>query len=112
MSLIAQVTVYVNDPIEPPRAGVTDTIVTPSPVRTVPGASAVLSVNVLDGGVQRAAKGFAFAPFVAGVPTGAPSPALYRQQDGKPTLKANELLIEIPAGFPAGASFTVNVQGT
>ncbi|MCC7132469.1 MAG: hypothetical protein IT352_07490 [Gemmatimonadales bacterium] len=112
MSLIAQVTVYVNAPTQPPASGVSDTVVTPSPVRTLPGGSAVLSVDVIDGGVQRAAKGFAFAPFVSGVPTGAPSPALYRQQDGKPNLKVNELLLEIPASFPAGTSFTLNIQGT
>lgn len=111
MSLVAQVTVYVNAATQPPASGVTDTLVNPSPVRTAPGGSTILTVDVLDSGVQRPAKGFAFAPFVSGVPAGQ-AVALYRQQDGKPQLKANELLLEIPTNFPAGTSFTLNIQGT
>lgn len=111
MPLVNVVTVYVNAAPQPPGPGVTDTITTPSPVKSNPGATHTLTVDVIDAGVQRPAKGFAFQPFLSGVPVGAPPPNLYRQQDGHPGLKVNELLLEIPAGYPIGTQFTITVQG-
>jgi hypothetical protein len=112
MSLIAQVKVFVVAPadIPPPTDTVIDTIVTPAgPVNLSPGGSIHLFVDVLTGLGRRAAKSLPVA-FVSGLPTGL-SVSPWRQQDGHPTLAANEILLELPANLPVNTVFTLNVQG-
>jgi len=121
MSLVAQVTIYV-DAAPAPGETLTDTLVTPNPVHFQPGTQQILTVEVSGSQGRRPAKGFSFQPFWSSQPSPGPSKApieAYRKQDWNaghpagPVLKDNELLIVVPADFPPSAiGAIITIQGT
>lgn len=107
------VTIIVDDqPTGPTPTGRARTVVTPNPVRIRPGESTLLAVEIEDEAGRRPVTGFQFAPFLSGdrSPQEGPPIAAYRKIE-KPSLLAHEILLEVPADYPAGRQVQLTVGG-